>query len=91
LDTGTVVVLRESGQAVADLVSTGIDSEDPVIVGVAGGAEGGEEGALSAGGIAGTAGKRAIGVHDLVEPSGADALAVDEGPVVLSEAGSAGG
>jgi hypothetical protein len=91
LDTGTVVVLRESGQAVADLVSTGIDSEDSVIVGVAGGAESGKERALSAGRIAGAAGKRAIGVDDLVESSSADALTVDEGPVVLREAGSAGG
>ena len=36
------------------------------------------------------ASQRAVSVNDLVEAYSADALAVDEGPVVGSDAGSAG-
>ena len=69
LNTGTIVVLRETGQTVANLVSKGINSEDSVVVGVAGGAESGKKRALSAGRCTSTTGKRTVSVHNLVESS----------------------
>lgn len=72
------------------MVASGIETEDSVGVGVAVRAKSREEGALSAGWCALAAGQRTIGVDDLIESNSADALAVDQGPVVCSDAGSTG-
>lgn len=72
------------------MVAGGIEAEDSVGVGVAVRAESGEKGALGAGWGALAAGQRAIGVDNLIESDCADALSVDEGPVVGSDAGGAG-
>lgn len=90
MDAVSIGVLRKSGKTVANLISSSIKSKNSVGVGVAVGAESGEKGALSAGGVAGTAGKGSVRVDDLVEASGADTLSIDEGPVVAGDAGGAG-
>ena len=72
------------------MVAGGIKTEDSVGVGVAVRAKSREEGALSAGWCASAAGQRTVGVDNLIESYSADALAVDQGSVVGSDAGSAG-
>jgi hypothetical protein len=86
LHTVPVSVVDESWQTVANLLAEGVISEDPVGSGVTVGAEVGLEGAGCAGGVALPAGEGPVGVHNLVESCGADALTVAESAVVSDEA-----
>lgn len=79
-----------SGDAVADLCAGAVVTQNSVVGGVAVGAVIGSQRTGCATGVAGLAGEGAIGSYHLEETGLADALAVVEGSVVLSEAGEAG-